>query len=263
MEKFIFAGDTATRYREEGNGEKCILLLHGYMESIDVWDELFDVLKKEYRVIAFDLPGHGISEIKSETHTMNFLAECGFHILKDLNIEKCNVIGHSMGGYVALAFAKNYPEMCESITLLHSSPFSDTEERKASRQKEIDLIKAGKKEMFARVNPGKCFAAKNRKKQLEAIEFMCEQALITEDEGAIALLNGIMQREEMNDMLHNLAAKQLFVFGKHDEFIPVEYAEQITEKHPQAQVLWLEDSGHMGFIEETELFTSELKSFLQ
>ncbi|MFI3261744.1 MAG: alpha/beta fold hydrolase [Rikenellaceae bacterium] len=158
MERFVFAGETATRYREEGTAEKCILLLHGYMESIDVWDELFDYLKKDYRVIAYDLPGHGISEIKSEVHTMDYLAECGMHILKDLGIEKCNIVGHSMGGYVALAFAQNYPEMCESITLLHSSPFADSEQRKKDRQKEIDLIKAGKKEMFARVNPGKCFA---------------------------------------------------------------------------------------------------------
>lgn len=263
MEKFILAGDTATRYREEGTGDKVILLVHGYMESLDVWDELFDLLQKDYRVVAYDLPGHGISEIKSETHTMEFLADCGVEILKKLGIENCNIIGHSMGGYVALAFAKKYPEMCQSITLLHSSPFADTEERKKSRQKEIEFIKMGKKEMFARINPGKSFAPQNRKAQFEAIEFMCEQSLITEDEGAVALLNGAMLREPMNDMLHELKAKQLFIFGKFDEFIPNEYAEEIIKQHPQANVVWMQESGHMSFIEQTDEFVKVVKEFIE
>lgn len=262
MEKFIFVNKIATRYREEGQSDNVILLLHGYMESIDVWDDFINYLKDDYRVITFDLPGHGISEIKSEVHSMEFLADCAISLLEDLKISNCNVIGHSMGGYVALAFAAKRPDMCTSITLLHSSPLGDTEERKEARKKEIEFIKQGRKEMFARINPGKCFAAQNRKKHFEEIEFLQEQFLMTEDEGAIAILNGIMIRKEMNQMLHELKAKQLFIFGRYDEFIPNEYAEKIIEEHPQAEVIWLENSGHMGFIEEPNILTEKLKLFL-
>lgn len=127
MEKFVMAGDTAVRYRDVGIGDRAILLIHGYLCSLEVWDDFAGMLGKEYRVISFDVPGHGISEVKGEIHTMEFIADTIAALLQKIEVEKVDVVGHSMGGYIALAFAKKYEQMCSSIALFHSHPNCDSE----------------------------------------------------------------------------------------------------------------------------------------
>lgn len=252
MEKFILLNSTATRYSDSSTEGSVIVLLHGYMESLDIWSEISESLQTTHRVISIDLPGHGISEVKHEIHTMKFLSDSVALLLENLSISKCCMVGHSMGGYVALQFAKDYPQLLDSIVLLHSSPFEDTPERAKLRLREIELIEKGKKDILAQLNPGKCFAPQNRKPFAEDINALSEQIYLTEDEGAIAILKGMMDREPMNDMLHKLQAKQVFIFGRFDEFIPIEYAEKIAETHPQAKCVWMENSGHMSFIEQRD-----------
>lgn len=262
MEKFVMAGKTAIRYRDMGIGERVIVLLHGYLESLEVWDDFAGELGKEFRVISFDLPGHGISEVLGTTHTMEFLADTLNSLLEKIGVDSVNVIGHSFGGYVALAFAKKYSNKCNSIVLFHSTCDSDTPERKKLREREIDIIKSGRKELLTTVNPGKCFAPQNRKRYISVIYELSEQAMLTEDDGIIAILNGIAEREPMNDFLHESPIKQLFIFGKHDEFMPLEYCEEVANNNPQARIEWLDNSGHIGFVEEFAKSVEIVKDFL-
>ncbi|MEG1649450.1 MAG: alpha/beta hydrolase [Rikenellaceae bacterium] len=262
MEKFVMAGPTAIRYRDIGKGAKTIVLLHGYLESIEVWDDFAGELGKNFRIISFDLPGHGISEVMGETHTMEFIADTLNFLLEKLSVIKINIVGHSLGGYVALAFSKKYSSKVESLTLFHSSPNSDNEERRKGRQREIEIIKSCKKELLTSVNPGKSFAPQNRQRFEHAIDELSEQAMLTEDEGIVALLNGMTAREDMNDFLKTASFKQLFIFGKFDEFIPNDYAESIITNNPQAKIIWLENSGHMGFIEEEKISVEALSEFI-
>lgn len=262
MDKFILAAGCALRYREIGDSNKSILFLHGYMENLDIWEEYSEFFKDKFRILSLDIPGHGVSEVKSDEHSMRFLADVAADVLKKNSIESCAVVGHSMGGYVALALAKYYPELVSDIILFHSTPFIDTEERAANRLREIELIQHGKKEALTKVNPGKCFAPINKVKFKEDIAYLSELIYQTEDEGAIAILKGISSREDMNQMLKDSKAKQLFIFGKHDEFIPNDYAEMVIKEHPQAEVLWLENSGHMGFIEEDEKSANAIIEFI-
>lgn len=261
MEKFVMAGSTAIRYRDIGIGAKTVVLLHGYLESIEVWDNIAGDLGKQFRVISFDIPGHGISEVIGEVHTMEFVADTLNALLEKLSINRVSVIGHSMGGYVALAFAKKYSEKVESLVLFHSTPNKDSEERVNERNREIEIIKSGRKELLTTINPGKSFAPQNRKRFINVIDELAEQAMLTEDEGIIALLNGMAAREDMNDFLKTASFRQLFLFGKNDEFIPNDYAESILANHPQAKVLWLENSGHMGFVEEEKISADILSEF--
>lgn len=256
------AGKTAVRYRDIGKGDKTIVLLHGYMESLEVWDDFAKDLSKDYRIICMDIPGHGISEVMGEVHTMDFLADTLAALLVKIEAAKVNVVGHSMGGYIALAFAKKYEDMCESIVLFHSTPNSDTPDRVEARKREIEIIKSGRKELLTTTNPGKAFAPHNRKKFISYIDELSEQAMLTEEEGIIALLNGMAEREDMNDFLKNSSLKQLFIFGFHDEFMPKEYSESIEANHPQAKVVWLENSGHNGFIEQRSDSITAFKEFI-
>lgn len=256
------AGSTALHIADSGVGEKCVVLLHGYLESMYVWDDFTPLLTPSVRVITVDIPGHGISEVKGEIHTMEMVADVLHEMLKTLEIEKVTMVGHSMGGYVSLAFCARYPEQLEGLVLLSSSPFPDTELKRENRRREIALVRAGKKDALARVAPEAGFAPQNRQRLKSYIDDLVECVHITEDDGIVALLGGMIERVDQNEMLRKCGVPQLFIMGKHDGYIPVEAAETIIANNPQAQVVWLENSGHMGFIEEPEACAEALLNFV-
>ena len=262
IEKFIMAGDTALHICDSQQGDKCLVLLHGYLESLYVWDDFVPYLYKKCRVVTLDLPGHGISEVKGEEHTMDYLADTVAAAVRALGIERCTVVGHSMGGYVALAMTERHPELLDGVVLLSSTPNADTDEKKENRRREIELIRAGKKDLIARVAPSAGFAVDNRRAMADYIEDLTEQVYITEDAGIVALLNGMISRKDQNEMLRKTQVRVLFILGKKDEYIKQEIAEKMVADHPEAQVVWLENSGHMGFIEEPEKCAESLLKFI-
>lgn len=261
-EKFIMAGSTALHVCDSEQGERCIVLLHGYLESLLVWDDFVPLLYKQLRVVTLDLPGHGISVVTGECHTMEFLADTVAEGLKALGIQRCTLVGHSMGGYVALAFCERHPDMLDGLVLLSSTPNPDTEEKAENRRREISLVRAGKKEMLARVAPAAGFAEENRTRMADAIEDLTEQVFVTEEEGIVALLNGMIARKDQNEMLRRTKVPVLFILGRKDNYIPVEAAEKMVADHPEARVVWLEHSGHMGFLEEPEATARALLDFV-
>ena len=220
VEKFITAGDTPVHVCDSEKGDRCAVLLHGYLESMLVWDDFVPYLYKQVRVITLDLPGHGISVVKGPVHTMEYLADVVKNTLDALGIARCTLVGHSMGGYVALAFCEKYPERLDGVVLLSSTPDADTDEKKENRLREIKLVEAGKKDALARIAPEAGFAPENRPRMRDEIEDLVEQAFVTEDEGIAALLRGMIERPDRNEMLRRSAVRQLFIFGKHDGYIP-------------------------------------------
>ena len=261
-EKFIMAGSTALHVCDSQAGDKCVVLLHGYLESLLVWEDFVPYLYKEVRVVTLDLPGHGISVVTGAVHTMDFLADTVADALKALGIGRCTLVGHSMGGYVALAFCERHPEMLDGVVLLSSTPNPDTPEKAENRRREIALVEAGKKEMLARVAPAAGFAEENRARMRDEIEDLTEQVFVTEDEGIVALLGGMIARRDQNEMLRTSKVPQLFILGRKDGYIPPEAAEKMVAEHPQAQVVWLENSGHMGFLEEPEAAAQAILDFV-
>lgn len=251
-EKFIMAGQTPMHVADTERGERCVVLLHGYLESMLVWDEFADLLKTELRVITLDLPGHGVSMINGEVHTMEYLADCVAHTMDALGIDKYSVVGHSMGGYVALAMLDKYAKHLENIILLSSTTSADSQEKCDRRRREIELIKAGKKNTLARLVPHVGFAAQNVNRLKDYIEDIRELILISEDEGVIAILGGMIERKSRGEQLRDSGIPHLFIFGRHDYYIPQEVADEMIEQDPKAKVVWLEESGHMGFYEEPE-----------
>lgn len=251
-EKFIMAGQTPMHVADTERGEKCVVLLHGYLESMLVWDEFVDMLKGSMRVVTIDLPGHGVSIVNGEVHTMEYLADCVGLTMEALGIERYSVVGHSMGGYVALAMMDNYAKNLENIILLSSTTSADSQEKCDRRRREIELIKAGKKNTLARLVPHAGFAPQNAKRLKDYIEDIGELILITEDEGVIAILGGMIERKSRGEQLRDSNIPHLFIFGKHDYYIPNEVAEEMIAFDPHARVVWLEESGHMGFYEEPE-----------
>lgn len=262
VEKFIMAGDSALHICDSEEGEKVVVLLHGYLENMLVWENFVPLLYKSVRVVTLDIPGHGISEVKGEIHSMDYLADTLAAVLDKLGIERATIVGHSMGGYVALAFAERHPNRTEAVVLLHSTPYADSDEKRKNRQREISLIKSGKKELLAHTAPEAGFAADNRNRFRTEIEDLQQTIYLTEDAGIIALLNGMIERKAQSEMLHALGRPILFILGRKDGYITAEVAEKMVADHPEAEVVWLENSGHMGFIEEAKACAAALLDFV-
>lgn len=263
VEKFIMAGATPMHIADTEKGDKCVVLLHGYMESMVIWDEFVYLLRDHVRVVTLDLPGHGVSIVAGEVHTMEYLAECVALTMEALGIARYSVVGHSMGGYVALAMCELYADRLDSVVLLSSTTSADTQEKCERRRREIELIKAGKKNMLARLVPHAGFAPQNDKRLADRIEDVEELVMITEDEGVMATLAGMIERKDRDDVLRKSPVPHMLIFGKWDAYIPLDVAEQLAAQHPEARVVWLENSGHMGFYEEPERCAEAILSMVQ
>lgn len=263
IEKFIMAGPTALHVCDSEKGDRCVVLLHGYLESRLVWEEFIPLLYKKVRVVTLDLPGHGISVVQGDTHTMEFLADTVAAGVRALGITRCTVVGHSMGGYVALALCERHPELLDGLVLLSSTPYADSPEKAENRRREIALVQAGRKELLSRVAPAAGFAEENRARMADEIEDLTEQVFVTEDEGIVALLNGMITRKDRSEELRTTKVPVLFILGRKDNYIPVETAEKMVAEHPEARVVWLENSGHMGFLEEPEATAAALLDFVE
>ena len=164
---------------------------------------------------------------------------------------------------MALALCARYAERLDGLVLLHSTPNADSEEKAEMRRREIAIVKSGKKEQLARIAPAAGFAPENRRRMQDAIDDLTEMVLLTEEEGIVALLNGMINRADQHEMLLQSSVRQLFVLGRNDGYITPEVADAMVARHPQAAVVWLEESGHMGFIEEPENCANALLRFVE
>ena len=265
MEKFITCSGIPVRIATYGNpprrGGEALLLLHGYLESLEVWENFAKPLGKKIYTITLDLPGHGLSGAHPEVNSMELMADVVREACLGLCAERVAAVGHSMGGYVALALAEKYPALVSRLCLMHSTPNADSEEKKRQRDREIALIAQGKKELLVSQSIPTMVAADNVSRLYEPLADLETCALIADDAGTMASLRGIKARKDMSDFLKSFEKPLLFVFGKKDRHIPWETAKALMERFPQAQTLTLENSGHAGFIEEEEVTLSAIAAF--
>jgi len=248
-------------YFDCGKG-KVIVLLHGYLETKEVWIDFAEKLSINFRVIAIDIPGHGKSEVFSEIHSMELMATVVNKLLTELNIDKCNIVGHSMGGYVMLAFAELFPERVEKIVLFHSSVYADAPEKKGNRLNDIKLINSGKLSEIVDNHIPKTFANDNTvlfKNEINKMKYFGKQ---NNPSGVIALVKGMMQRKDKQEFIKNYKFPLCFIFGKKDNFISVDVATNMIQLNDKTETVWLSDSGHMGFIEEKEKSLQTILNFI-
>jgi len=249
MKKHLIINNRKIFYTDEGSG-KTIILLHGYLESVKIWKSFAQKLAEKYRIICFDIPGHGISEVLAEKHTMEILAETIAAGLKQLKIDQCFMMGHSMGGYVTLMFHKLYPEMLNGFSLFHSHPFSDTEQIREKRKREIELVKQGRKELIAKANVPNAFADDNLKKFKIKAEEAVKIALQTPETGIISNLYAMMNRPDLSESLANTNIPFLFIVGEKDNYIDFNSVVPKVEMPKNSKLCVLNESGHLGFLEE-------------
>ncbi|WP_299618519.1 alpha/beta hydrolase [uncultured Tenacibaculum sp.] len=245
-------------YSIYGSGGKILMLLHGFLERSEMWSFLIDELKNEYKIITVDLLGHGESECLGYIHTMEEMAAVVHQILEKEDISKITAIGHSMGGYVALALAEKHPEIFEGLCLLNATSQSDSEERKKIRNRAIAMAKTNYKTLVS-MSINNLFASETYQEFKEEIEACRQDALKTPVQGYIACTEGMKLRKNREEVLVSTNFKKLIITGKKD---PVLHVSEIQEEAKRTNTpLVTVSNGHMSHIENREEIIKELKEF--
>ncbi|MFZ4521264.1 MAG: alpha/beta fold hydrolase [Bacteroidales bacterium] len=234
-------------YTDEGTG-KVIVLLHGFTESLKIWSAFSSRLSKKFRVITIDLPGHGKSDSIAKVHSMEIMADLVYAVLKKLKAGKCLMVGHSMGGYVTLAFAAKYPGMLKGFSLFHSHCFADTSMEQENRKRTIAIVNQDKFSYVAQFIPS-LFPVEVHKKFSKQIERLILRASKMEKEGVVAALEGMKIRNDQSGMLKKTGLPVLFILGLKDSKAPVARLWEMISLPAVSEVLMLRDCGHMGYIE--------------
>ena len=248
-------------YSDKGKG-RVVVLLHGFLGSHEIWKPVADNLSKSYRVISIDLPGHGQTPCFGYAHSMDLMAKCVKSVLDSLKLKKYVLIGHSMGGYVALAFADLFPEHLRGICLFHSTAFPDSEEKKRDRLRAIEVVKANKT-VYTRNTIRNLFAAKNLKYLKEEVTFAYTIAKKTSKQGIISALHGMRDRPNRYLILGFVKYPVMMVIGELDNVLPYEQLLEQAEMIENRTVLYLEHDGHFGFLESPKVSNKALRNFLR
>jgi pimeloyl-ACP methyl ester carboxylesterase len=246
----------------EGKGIP-LVLLHGYLESFHIWDDFAALMQDHCRVIRMDLPGHGESGVVAGVHTMEIMAESVMAVLDALAVETFYLLGHSMGGYVTLAVAEYNMKRLRGFCLFHSTPFADTEEKKVNRDREIELVRQGKKNHIINFNIPKGFANDNLEKFRAEIAKAKSIADETPEKGIIAALEGMKQRHDRTSIMKESRIPLLWILGEKDNYINFQGAKERNPLNKMGKLLPLRNSGHMGFIEEKNESAEQILSFIR
>lgn len=248
-------------YKDEGSGP-VLVLLHGFTEHLGIWDSFTRQLKNHFRVIRIDLPGHGKSGMLGKIHSMELIAEAIKDILTHLKIRKCVMIGHSMGGYVTLSFASKYSSVLKGFGLFHSQAEPDTREAKTNRDRTIAIIRDNRYNWLNQFIPD-LFAPHNRLKYAKEIKALQEAADTITPESLIASLEGMKRRANRLDVLIESKVPVLFIAGKMDIRIPFEKVIHQASLVQHAEILFLGNTAHMGYIEAKEETFRAVKNFTE
>ena len=259
MNDFITFQSQPIHYKSEGLGN-VIVLLHGFLESLEIWDAFSTDLSTSFQVVTIDLPGHGASGYFGEVHSMELMADSVHAVLTHLNIEHCVVIGHSMGGYVAVQLAEKYPELVQGFGFFHSHADVDTPEGKHNRDRVITILRKNYISWVSQFIPD-LFAGQNKTvftKEIEAIQTIASKM---DANAIIAAQAGMRDREPKLDFLTVTTQPVFYIIGKDDSKMPVTKVleQSLLPKH--CEVLLLSNVGHMGFLEAKEITLSFLASF--
>lgn len=249
------------RYADVGSGRVAVLL-HGFLESLEVWfgNNFAQELAKHYRVIAIDLPGHGKSECVGYVHRMERMADVVKGVMDELGLRRYTMVGHSMGGYVALAFAEKYKENLCGLCLFHSTSYPDSEAKKMDRERAIRLVKKAPTKYTNALVAG-LFALVNVRYMREEIAWLKRIAAKTKVQGIVACLEGMKIRRNRENVLRYAEFPVFIIAGKRDNVVPFEASEMQSRLPRDCRFLALDKTGHMGFIEAKEKSLKKLKAF--
>ncbi len=239
-------------YSVVGKGEPTVLL-HGFLESSKIWEEFLPEFSKYGQIITIDLPGHGSSGCIKEVHSMELMAEAVWEILKAIGVKKGNFIGHSMGGYVSLAFLEKHPNMVNSLMLLNSTPQADSISKRETRDRSVELAKKNKR-AYINVAINNLLSSNNVKKFPTEVKELKNTATKFPINGITAALKGMKIRTDKTDVFKGFTGKKILVAGDEDGLVNVKELKQLADSCGCRFILFR--GGHLSYIENKPEITN-------
>ncbi|MEO0724146.1 MAG: alpha/beta hydrolase [Bacteroidota bacterium] len=262
MNKLSFR-DAKVAYKVEGKGTP-VVLLHGFCEDHQVWEDFKqDLLEEKYRVITIDLPGFGQSEVVRPV-SIKYYAETVLAVLDEKKLNEVILVGHSMGGYTALAVAELAPERIQGLGLFHSHPYADSKAKQEARHKQANFIRRQGHQLYVKQLVPKLFPAKYGLSHPFDLDKLIHRAARYEAEGIIAGLEAMANRLDRTAVLRQAKVPVLFIVGEEDTAVPPEASRDQLSLPAVAQIHVLENVGHMGMIEarrKTQLMVRQFVEF--
>lgn len=246
-------------YTDQGKGT-AVVLLHGFLENNTMWDPFLPVLTKKNRVICIDLLGHGKTDCLGYMHSMELMAETVYTVLRHLKLRKYYIIGHSMGGYVALAFAEKNATNLKGLCLMNSTYEADDAERKELRTRANKMVQTNFDNMV-RMSFANLFSESSKLRYKEKFNDALKEALKTSVQGYIACQEGMRIRSNKFNLLKSLACKSLIIIGDKD---PVVLGEKLIKETRNTSISTVAFSeGHMSHIENEADFLHIIMHFIE
>lgn len=239
--------------------DKTIVFLHGFCENSSLFNYQVEYLKQQFNVLTIDLPGFGKSNVIKNI-TIHQMAEEVKTVIDYLKIKQCYLFGHSMGGYVSLAFAKKYPHLLASLGLLHSTAAKDSFDRLAKRKQLIDFIQKNSPSLFYKTFFPELFFDKEANKA--NILDLVSNAEKSNASGVVEAIKAMMMREESFLLLENIDKPVFFAIGKHDNIIIDTDMFNQAALCKLAEVCYLQNSNHVGMLEETAKLNKAIEDFV-
>mgnify|MGYP000681131419 CR=1 FL=1 len=247
-------------YKEYGGGYP-LIFLHGFCETNFVWQGLAESLQDEYRVICPDLPGFGKSPILKEDFGIDEVASSIKVLLEELDIEKCIVFGHSLGGYVTLSLLRQFPELIDGFCLFNSSVYADSEEKKENRNKLIEHIQENGIKPFIRTFVPSLFYIERLDEFDFVIKQIREEGLKMDEKAVMGYAAAMRDREESIDILKKYSAKALIIAGEEDNNVPKAVSQKMAEMVGASRYYLLPASAHMSMFEQKARSAEIIKFF--
>ena len=258
-EQFIKFKNINVSFTDTGKG-KAVVFLHGFLETKKIWEFFAKQLSKTQRVITIDLLVHGKTDCLSYVHTMEEMAEAVQKVLHHLKLRKYFLIGHSLGGYVSLALAENYPDHIKGLCMFHSSSHSDNEQKQKDRDRLIKVVKRNPKIFIDEAVPN-LFNTNYKPYHKEIIQIK-ELAEATSKQGIIAALEGMKIRLEREIIIKFAPYPVLYIIGEKDNILPCNDLIKQAKLPENGSYLLLKNVGHMGFIEAEQETFDAVKQFV-
>jgi len=265
MQKKFNHNNVEISYAIEGEGLP-VVLLHGLPLKGSIWNQQVDFLKSRCKLIVPDIPGSGKSvfeKTEPEATTIEYYASCIHALLQYENINGCLMLGHSLGGYISLAYAEKYPEYLNGFGLVHSTAFADSEERKQMRVKGIAMIDEYGAYAFLKSTTPNLFGKKFKAEHSEKINALIEEGRNFSKEALQNYYKAMMQRPDRTSVLKNSNVPVLFIMGTEDTAVPMKDVLQQAHLPRIAYIHILEDTGHVGMWECPPEMNAALLEFIE
>lgn len=246
---------------ESGKGFP-VIFIHGFCESSNIWKSLSNELSDEFRIICPDLPGFGESPLPENAFSLEDIGDSVVSWLKSLGIEQCIVIGHSLGGYIALEMLRKFPDFTKSIGLFNSSAFADSEEKKSNRNKLIEFIGEYGVEPFIKTFVPSLFYSATAEKHQKTIKEISSKGLLIKAESVMNYAAAMRDREDSKALLKEYHDRILLIAGEYDQNVPLQKSQEMSAILDSGNTHIIPNSAHMSLFEQSDLCYVALRNFL-